>query len=72
LKRLVQYGLNIDSFLFFSFFFTRLQIVTGAALQLLGAWLRYFSTFVQNQQGKFALAMIGQVRATKVALAGER
>ncbi|KAI9285532.1 major facilitator superfamily domain-containing protein [Umbelopsis sp. AD052] len=36
-------------------------IVTGAVLQLIGAWLRYFSTFVQNQQGKFALAMIGQI-----------
>ncbi|CAO3672589.1 unnamed protein product [Umbelopsis ramanniana] len=36
-------------------------IVTGAALQLLGAWLRYFSTFVQNETGKFALAMIGQI-----------
>lgn len=32
-------------------------------MQLLGAWLRYFSTFVQNQQGKFALAMIGQVNS---------
>jgi hypothetical protein len=39
-----------------------MQIVTGAALQLVGAWLRYFSTFVQNETGKFALAMIGQVK----------
>ncbi|KAG2173262.1 hypothetical protein INT43_004636, partial [Umbelopsis isabellina] len=39
----------------------KLGIITGACLQLLGAWLRYFSVFVGNAQGKFALAMIGQL-----------
>jgi hypothetical protein len=52
-SRLTRYG---QTYSFYS-----IQIVTGAALQMLGAWLRYFSTFVQNEQGRFALAMIGQV-----------
>ncbi|CAO3619452.1 unnamed protein product [Mucor hiemalis] len=35
-------------------------IVVGAVLQALGAWLRYFSTFVNDPTGRFALAIIGQ------------
>ncbi|KAI8883230.1 MFS general substrate transporter [Backusella circina FSU 941] len=36
-------------------------IVIGAVLQTIGAWLRYFSTFIHNPTGKIALAMVGQV-----------
>lgn len=37
-------------------------MVIGAVLQTLGAWLRYFSSFINDPTGKFALAMIGQVK----------
>ncbi|KAI8093974.1 major facilitator superfamily domain-containing protein [Thamnidium elegans] len=39
----------------------KLGLVIGAVLQALGAWLRYFSVFVNDPTGRFALAMIGQV-----------
>lgn len=35
-------------------------IVVGAILQAIGAWLRYFSSFVNDPTGRFALAIIGQ------------
>ncbi|KAI9251327.1 major facilitator superfamily domain-containing protein [Helicostylum pulchrum] len=36
-------------------------LVIGAMLQALGSWLRYFSVFINDPTGRFALAMIGQV-----------
>ncbi|KAJ8656646.1 hypothetical protein O0I10_007723 [Lichtheimia ornata] len=40
----------------------KIGIVGGACLQVLGAWLRFFSWFVKNSSsGRLALAMVGQV-----------
>ncbi|KAI8967551.1 major facilitator superfamily domain-containing protein [Mycotypha africana] len=39
----------------------KLGIVIGAVLQTIGAWLRYFSTFVSDPTGRLALSLIGQV-----------
>ncbi|CEG81324.1 hypothetical protein RMATCC62417_15539 [Rhizopus microsporus] len=36
-------------------------IIIGCVLQVIGAWVRYFSNFVHDSTGKLALAMIGQV-----------
>ncbi|CAO3624077.1 unnamed protein product [Cunninghamella echinulata] len=37
-------------------------LIVGAALQIIGAWLRYFSSFVNGSgNGRVALALIGQV-----------
>lgn len=39
----------------------KLGIVIGCVLQVIGAWIRYLSTFVHESTGKLALAMFGQV-----------
>ncbi|KAL0088589.1 major facilitator superfamily domain-containing protein [Phycomyces blakesleeanus] len=36
-------------------------ILLGASLQTLGSWLRFFSSYVKNDSGRFGLAMVGQV-----------
>ncbi|KAI8879536.1 MFS general substrate transporter [Backusella circina FSU 941] len=38
----------------------KVGLITGTVLQTIGAWLRYFSSFVNYPTGKLALALIGQ------------
>ncbi|GAN10101.1 conserved hypothetical protein [Mucor ambiguus] len=38
----------------------KMGIIIGAVLQAIGAWLRYFSSFVHDPTGRLALAIIGQ------------
>ncbi|KAG0184172.1 hypothetical protein DFQ28_011658 [Apophysomyces sp. BC1034] len=47
----------------FDRFSIKTGIVVGAALQTSGAWLRFFSSFIHedNYAGRYALAMFGQV-----------
>ncbi|KAI8139364.1 major facilitator superfamily domain-containing protein [Fennellomyces sp. T-0311] len=39
----------------------KLGIAIGAALQLVGSWLRFFSVFVNNPGGRLGLAIVGQI-----------
>ncbi|KAG0757552.1 hypothetical protein G6F57_003818 [Rhizopus arrhizus] len=38
----------------------KLGIIIGCILQVIGAWVRYFSNFVYDSKGRLALAMFGQ------------
>ncbi|KAG1147089.1 hypothetical protein G6F36_014964 [Rhizopus arrhizus] len=38
----------------------KLGIIIGCILQVIGAWVRYFSSFVHDSKGRLALAMFGQ------------
>ncbi|KAI7898699.1 major facilitator superfamily domain-containing protein [Cokeromyces recurvatus] len=39
----------------------KLGLVIGSILQTIGTWLRYFSAFIHNPQGRLALSLIGQI-----------
>ncbi|KAI8090034.1 major facilitator superfamily domain-containing protein [Halteromyces radiatus] len=36
-------------------------LLVGCILQIIGAWLRYFSTFINTTGGRIGLAMLGQI-----------
>ncbi|ORZ06032.1 major facilitator superfamily domain-containing protein [Absidia repens] len=50
----------LSSYVFYRFSI-KTGLLIGCGLQVLGAWLRYFSTFVKDPTGRIALALLGQL-----------